>query len=99
MYYFNSHPHEEDDFYAACIDVRCAYFNSHPHEEDDGSIKFLWIVGLYFNSHPHEEDDKKVTGEVSRYYISTHILTKRMTPRHLSQLSSVAFQLTSSRRG
>ena len=32
-----------------------------------------------FNSHPHEEDDKWMPSCNATSYISTHILTKRMT--------------------
>ena len=55
-------------------------FNSHPHEEDDRTGNILIITQLYFNSHPHEEDDSEVLIDVQKEYISTHILTKRMTP-------------------
>ena len=54
----------------------------------------------YFNSHPHEEDDAAESG--SSYFafiISTHILTKRMTPSGIFHKSAGIFQLTSSRRG
>ena len=33
----------------------------------------------YFNSHPHEEDDRKILRFIYSFFISTHILTKRMT--------------------
>ena len=33
----------------------------------------------HFNSHPHEEDDVLLCFVVSATFISTHILTKRMT--------------------
>ena len=33
--YFNSHPHEEDDFIRRSLLGTFIYFNSHPHEEDD----------------------------------------------------------------
>ena len=36
-------------------------------------------VGMYFNSHPHEEDDSIDAYIPTVIYISTHILTKRMT--------------------
>ena len=35
MWYFNSHPHEEDDSSRFRISTLSEYFNSHPHEEDD----------------------------------------------------------------
>ena len=41
-----------------------------------------WRHKLYFNSHPHEEDDKLAGYVASDNYISTHILTKRMTMAH-----------------
>ena len=34
---------------------------------------------LYFNSHPHEEDDAASRPLCKAIFISTHILTKRMT--------------------
>ena len=33
--YFNSHPHEEDDYTRKNHKEYVQYFNSHPHEEDD----------------------------------------------------------------
>ena len=39
----------------------------------------------HFNSHPHEEDDHGEYNEESEEYISTHILTKRMTTREEGQ--------------
>ena len=60
--YFNSHPHEEDDFIRRSLLGTFIYFNSHPHEEDDYRVPNLtWKLG-YFNSHPHEEDDSFETG-------------------------------------
>ena len=53
----------------------------------------------YFNSHPHEEDDDVFVRMINGLYISTHILTKRMTPIWCWQSWSSTFQLTSSRRG
>ena len=58
------------------------YFNSHPHEEDDVcqvARRFVHIPN--FNSHPHEEDDIIHSFAAPTIYISTHILTKRMTQR------------------
>ena len=43
---------------------------------------FGGAVGLapkYFNSHPHEEDDNTANWNITVVFISTHILTKRMT--------------------
>ena len=36
-------------------------------------------AGPHFNSHPHEEDDATAGHHRLRFWISTHILTKRMT--------------------
>ena len=40
--YFNSHPHEEDDWLRIMERWKKIHFNSHPHEEDDsdGSQEF-----------------------------------------------------------
>ena len=55
------------------------YFNSHPHEEDDFYLCMCVTLTKYFNSHPHEEDDGNRTAGKTVSFISTHILTKRMT--------------------
>ena len=39
LWYFNSHPHEEDDDGQVRYVQTNRYFNSHPHEEDDGSCE------------------------------------------------------------
>ena len=78
--YFNSHPHEEDDW-SDWWDWRCTEnFNSHPHEEDDLLCNSFPKELGYFNSHPHEEDDLcPLCSFFHSFDISTHILTKRMT--------------------
>ena len=54
----------------------------------------------YFNSHPHEEDDEFKDGRnTGRGFISTHILTRRMTTHWTARRCSQVFQLTSSRGG
>ena len=58
----------------------CGHFNSHPHEEDDSFHCEYIISHSYFNSHPHEEDDFVELVKCDSGFISTHILTKRMTP-------------------
>ena len=76
------------------------YFNSHPHEEDDGIPLLIPGYRLHFNSHPHEEDDSFSLLLFRDFtYISTHILTKRMTTYKTYQAAYTLFQLTSSRRG
>ena len=42
MWYFNSHPHEEDDWFIRISYGLAWYFNSHPHEEDDDKFQ-AWI--------------------------------------------------------
>ena len=76
------------------------HFNSHPHEEDDyTSTASISIIIIYFNSHPHEEDDRFSLHHFFCSFISTHILTKRMTEVLVLLNAALAFQLTSSRRG
>ena len=41
QYYFNSHPHEEDDLISPSNYSIPIYFNSHPHEEDDTVLHLL----------------------------------------------------------
>ena len=60
------------------------HFNSHPHEEDDHLPLSLRMKKDYFNSHPHEEDDFHGYCKWMYLYISTHILTKRMTEHVVS---------------
>ena len=56
-WYFNSHPHEEDDEVLPLLHASLLHFNSHPHEEDDIIHILHLLTQEYFNSHPHEEDD------------------------------------------
>ena len=60
---------------------------------------FAVLNFLYFNSHPHEEDDFDSRTRNRRNIISTHILTRRMTPRYFRDVGLWVFQLTSSRGG
>ena len=62
-------------------------------------ISHPWFSHWYFNSHPHEEDDHLKRTYKEKRYISTHILTKRMTIFKDTGFDSCTFQLTSSRRG
>ena len=57
-WYFNSHPHEEDDLTRVTDTAKDWYFNSHPHEEDDRDRGRSGTGDCHFNSHPHEEDDE-----------------------------------------
>ena len=98
-WYFNSHPHEEDDgfFY---INLHPCVISTHILTKRmtmiDSTIQLLL---RYFNSHPHEEDDRIQHNHIWRNIISTHILTKRMTHVTVKGFKSGLFQLTSSRRG
>ena len=72
-FYFNSHPHEEDDCYRCISLPTWRYFNSHPHEEDDRRVQQAFQCPWYFNSHPHEEDDTiRLTARGYRYYFNSH---------------------------
>ena len=62
-----------------CKYAPVVYFNSHPHEEDDGKKDELKYIDEHFNSHPHKEDDVPVADVGGEQFISTHILTRRMT--------------------
>ena len=62
-------------------------------------ISHPWFSHWYFNSHPHEEDDHLKRTYKEKRYISTHILTKRMTKAIEKIPYFGLFQLTSSRRG
>ena len=61
------------------IFLQVKYFNSHPHEEDDGGQHSQRLQLQHFNSHPHEEDDYTDKFNGVGEFISTHILTRRMT--------------------
>ena len=76
---FNSHPHKEDDSRHRLQQDSERSFNSHPHKEDDFHLEKS-LQGLEsFNSHPHKEDDYIVCRGRQHIYLSTHILTRRMT--------------------
>ena len=99
VWYFNSHPHEEDDL-VCCERLLDILISTHILTKRMTSSRFrISTLSEYFNSHPHEEDDDRAIGLVNKQVISTHILTKRMTVSFAIFLSSISFQLTSSRRG
>ena len=66
------------------------YFNSHPHEEDDVLHCVIGDIKNHFNSHPHEEDDRLKRTCKEKRYISTHILTKRMTKGYAQKIEYLA---------
>ena len=77
--YFNSHPHEEDDYFIFICPAPPFLF-----QLTSSRRGWLWCVEItlgcrHFNSHPHEEDDERGAYAEKERSISTHILTKRMT--------------------
>ena len=77
--YFNSHPHEEDDFKQVIQSILLFYFNSHPHEEDDAiSTSFFAHSNISTHILMKRMTDERYTNTTS-LIISTHILMKRMT--------------------
>ena len=87
--YFNSHPHEEDDFSCHWI---CIAFNISTHiltKRMTCRLERCTKINGYFNSHPHEEDDDRLIPVCYLRDISTHILTKRMTHWILEYLFGV----------
>ena len=96
--YFNSHPHEEDDF--PSLKNHChIIISTHILTKRMTQIRKRMSLQSHFNSHPHEEDDYNYVDNTTIYIISTHILTKRMTNDNLQGKITILFQLTSSRRG
>ena len=99
-FYFNSHPHEEDDCYRCISLPTWRYFNSHPHEEDDRRVQQAFQCPWYFNSHPHEEDDTiRLTARGYRYYFNSHPHEEDDGDFMKGLKRLWIFQLTSSRRG
>ena len=100
VFYFNSHPHEEDDNISCFVRWLREYFNSHPHEEDDEIFTAMMSYSQGISTHILT---KRMTGTMSLLAqlrdISTHILTKRMTSSNSNCTTAPSFQLTSSRRG
>ena len=78
--YFNSHPHEEDDWTQGRSVSEPSHFNSHPHEEDDARLQDPFSIFLNISTHILT---KRMTWirwhKLKCFIISTHILTKRMT--------------------
>ena len=48
IWFFNSHPHKEDDCWEITAIYQYLLFNSHPHKEDDGNRIFMWFIALAF---------------------------------------------------
>ena len=81
LFSFNSHPHKEDDSTSSLLSRERMSFNSHPHKEDDRSRSSPIRTPESFNSHPHKEDDVLCVLVHRFKFLSTHILTRRMTVR------------------
>ena len=78
--YFNSHPHEEDDVFSSPQVSFYKHFNSHPHEEDDILLEMNYIIIWRFQLTSSRRGwHGKYWKTFWILYISTHILTKRMT--------------------
>ncbi len=76
------------------------HFNSHPHEEDDQLFPWTAVFVKIFQLTSSRRGWLCFSCPCRHSYsISTHILTKRMTPYRVSLICSTVFQLTSSRRG
>ena len=99
--HFNSHPHEEDDW-NICANFTVTELFQLTSSRRGWHDARNWRITpkRNFNSHPHEEDDEYHHERLERRkYISTHILTKRMTLQTAFTRIVSIFQLTSSRRG
>ena len=101
IWYFNSHPHEEDDKLPLFATILAWLFQltssrggwqvyMKPYDDFDAfqltSSRGGWPDWdneqwryKHFNSHPHEEDDIVWSCKALHHFISTHILTRRMT--------------------
>ena len=62
-----------------CFDLRCFIFQLTSSRGGWQSLFYQKKEYSYFNSHPHEEDDYIHLVSLRFYWISTHILTRRMT--------------------
>ena len=99
-FYFNSHPHEEDDVYRRSL--RTVWDNISTHIL---TKRMTWAGTSEdaFNEISTHILTKRMTFSLLLFrdftYISTHILTKRMTISSYANRNVVIFQLTSSRRG
>ena len=99
-YYFNSHPHEEDD-------RKCLIFYFKTEIFQLTSSRRGWQYTLYFLFNCVNISTHILTKRMTAFLlllhmnmnISTHILTKRMTIFFMAIAQIGIFQLTSSRRG
>ena len=100
-WYFNSHPHEEDDCNRCSNVIRIKHFNSHPHEEDDTLFSLYIFIHWLFQL----TSSRRGWLRVSSYYYVIHFHFNSHPHEEDDQLSREGctekgiFQLTSSRRG
>ena len=64
-------------------------FNSQPHKEADKRKTVQQGFTEHFNSQPHKEADNNQQAAHSYYYISTHSLTRRLTPAEMEYLGEI----------
>ena len=80
--YFNSQPHKEADNFISNVSHVRIYFNSQPHKEADYSRAPMGDFRKHFNSQPHKEADGPASDFAPEAFkISTHSLTRRLTPK------------------
>ena len=100
FWYFNSHPHEEDDVKIQFFDLAITCISTHILTKRMTVPPFFYPEIFQISTHILT---KRMTAIVIPFMrgedISTHILTKRMTGLQLRSSRRKGFQLTSSRRG
>ena len=97
--YFNSHPHEEDDF-DVYKSVNVISISTHIlTKRMTASVKVLNIHYLFQLTSSRRGWRFSNFMHLTICVISTHILTKRMTKTNEEFRNNITFQLTSSRRG
>ena len=77
---FNSQPHKEADYPSIPLFSYSYHFNSQPHKEADTARRVHTGTDIYFNSQPHKEADHIHGETIKPPGISTHSLTRRLTP-------------------
>ena len=96
---FNSQPHKEADVFQFPYQHQFQHFNSQPHKEADGNDNRRSNGNCNFNSQPHKEADDKINDVKYDDAISTHSLTRRLTPWRDWKDLMKSFQLTASQGG
>ena len=96
---FNSQPHKEADVFQFPYQHQFQHFNSQPHKEADGNDNRRSNGNCNFNSQPHKEADILSVTMSDAVAISTHSLTRRLTPWRDWKDLMKSFQLTASQGG